>query len=126
MILSTVPNGEILKALIVANISRPNNFEVLSPSEWKLICEEIKNDFPNLSYEEFKHIILNGAKGKYNKQQFPINCFTIYKWIEKHLEIKKLLPKKEIPCPEGFESFNWTQMSERQKVEFIESKNKIK
>lgn len=113
MKLSTVPIGKILSAIIVANLSRPNNFEILSPQEWKTICEEIKMDFPNLSYAELKLIILNGAKGKYNKNQFSINFFTIYKWIEMYLEIKKAMPKKELSCPKNIESFYWNQMGDR-------------
>lgn len=119
MTLSTVPNGEILKVLIVANISRPNNFEVLTAGEWKTICEEIKKDFPDLTYEELKGIVLRGAKGKYNKHQFPINCFTIFKWIEMYLEIKKSMPKKQIACPSNIESFYWVQMSETEQQKWL-------
>ena len=131
--LGTLTNNKILDVLVISNVARPNNFETLTTPEWKWICEEIKKDYPNLSYQELLKIITNGAKGKYNKQQFSINSFTIFKWIDMYLEMKKSMPKKALPCPKGMQSFYWYQMSNfdqqkwieehPEKVEKIENKN---
>lgn len=118
--LGTLTNNDIFDVLVIANVSRPNNFESLKKDEWKWLCGEIKKDFGDrLTHGELIEIIYNGAKGKYNKTQFTINGFTIYKWIEIYMEIKKSMPKKELPCPPGIDSFYWTQMSERDQISWL-------
>lgn len=120
--LSTVPIGEILNAVVVSQISRPHNFESLTAKEWKWVCSEIQKDYPDMTYGELAEIIINGVKGKYNKQQFAINAFTIFRWIEKALEIKKNAPKKYLPCPENVDRFWWAQQTYNQQVEYMEKK----
>ena len=114
-------NNEILDVLIVAQVSRPNNFNSLTKPEWKFIVTEVKKDFGDLiTQKELTEIVSNGVKGFYNQTQFVINCFTIYGWIRKFLQDKKSMPKQEIPCPKNMQSFYWNQMSERDKQNWIE------
>lgn len=125
--LAALTNNQILDILIISNISRPNNFNSLTKEEWKWIVTEIKKDFGDkLTHSKLTSIISNGVKGRYDKIQFVVNGFTIYKWIEKQLEIDKLAPKKEIPRPSNIESFYWTQMSERDQLAWVEKGNKNK
>lgn len=89
-------------------------------TEWKIICTEIQKDFgEKLTKQELLEIITNGWKGVYDNTQYAINGFTIYKWINAYLKSR---PKKEIPCPKGIENFYWIQMSDREKMEYL---NKI-
>ena len=131
MKLATLTNNEILDVLIVAQVSRPNNFNSLTKPEWKFICTEVKKDFGDLiTHGDLTAIISNGVKGLYDQNQFVINCFTIYKWIRKWIANK---PKVVLPCPKGMQSFYWNQMSDfdqkkwieehPEKVEKIENKN---
>ena len=125
--LATLTNNEVLDILIISNISRPNNFNSLTKEEWKWIVTEIKKDFgEKLTHNKLTNIISNGVKGRYDKIQFVVNGFTIYKWIEKQLEIDRLSPKKELPCPSNIESFYWTQMTERDQLAWIEKGNETK
>lgn len=120
--LATLTNNQVLDVLFVANVSKPNNFNSLSKEEWKIICENIKKDFgEKLTYEELGQIISNGWKGWYDKTQFTINGFTIYRWIRTFLETR---PKKEIPCPENIERFYWNQMGEREQLQWLEKMEK--
>jgi len=106
-----------LDVLIVAQVSRPNNFNSLTKPEWKFICTEVKKDFGNLiTHGELTEIISNGVKGVYDQNQFVINCFTIYKWIRKFIATRQ---KKEIPYPSGIESFYWTQMSDADRLDWL-------
>lgn len=101
--METSTNNEIVDILLIANISKPNNFDVLSANEWKWLVKEVKKDFGNkLTQGELMEIISNGAKGKYNKTQFSINCFVIYKWIEKFLEDKAKKSVREIKSADVF------------------------
>lgn len=69
-----------------ANISRGNNFLLLTPTEWLWIADEIIKDYPTLTVEKLEIIIANGVKGKYNKFQPAINSFTIFGWIHKYFQ----------------------------------------
>ena len=116
--LATLTNNEVLDVLIIANVSKPNNFHSLTKEEWKWLVTEIKKDFGDkLTQEDLIKIISNGVKGMYDKNQFVINGFTIYKWIRIFLATK---PKQTIPCPKGYNSFYWEQMSEREQLAWLE------
>lgn len=121
--LAILTNNQILDILVIANISRPNNFNSLKKEEWKWLVEEIKKDFGDkLTSKELMEIISNGAKGVYDKNQFVVNGFTIYKWIRIWIETR---PKVEIPCPQGIESFYWIQMGEKEQLSWLENNTKI-
>jgi hypothetical protein len=120
--LATLTNNEVADILVIANISKPNNFNSLTKEEWKWLVTEIKKDFGNkLTQEELMQVISSGVKGMYDKTQFTINGFTIYRWIRTFLETR---PKKELPCPENIERFYWNQMSEREQIQWLEKNKK--
>jgi len=122
-LLGTLTNNQVLDVLIVANISKPNNFNSLTKEEWKWLVTEIKKDFGDkLTHAELVQIIANGTKGMYDRTQFVINGFTIYKWVRIFLSTK---PKKSIPCPKDYDSFYWEQLSEREQLAWIEKKKTI-
>lgn len=120
--LATLTNNQIGDILVVANVSRPNNFNTLTTSEWKWLCVEIKKDFGDkLTHGELEKIISNGVKGEYDRSQFVVNGFTIYKWIKKFIETR---PKQSIQCPKDYDPFYWSQMAEREQIAYIGNKNK--
>ena len=118
--LATLTNNDVMDVLIFSKISKPNNFESLSSDEWKWLCGEIKKDFGDkLTQGDLMEIITNGIKGVYDKTQFALNGFTIYRWIRIFLSQR---PKVSIPCPQGIEPFYWNQMVEREQKHWLENK----
>ena len=83
-----------------ANISRQNNFLLLTPEEWEWIAEKILTDsnFSELSLQEFEEIIYRGIKGEFNNPDYPINinATTIFRWLNYFVREKK---SKEPPPP---------------------------
>ena len=120
--LETLTTNEVMDILIFSKISKPNNFEALSKEEWKWLITEIKKDFgTTITQGELLKIITNGVKGYYDKTQFALNGFTIYKWIRIFLQTK---PKIKLPCPASIESFYWEQMSEIDQQKWLNTQPK--
>lgn len=120
--LATLTNNEVLDVLIVTNVSRPNNFNSLTKEEWKWIVTEIKKDFgEKLTLGELVQLITNGVKGEYDKTQFVVNGFTIYRWIKTWIQNR---PTKVIPKPNNIEDFYWNQMSVTDQQKWIDNQPK--
>ena len=89
--LSDVGKLEMSEVLTQANISRPSNFQLLSPDEWVWIMDRIQENrkYKELTLEELDMVIKNGTIGRYNKTQFAVNAFTIFSWLNKYISDKK-------------------------------------
>ena len=88
----------MVKIITQANISRPNNFVMLNPEEWLWIVDDIRvhPKYKMLSLGDLEKTIKRGIRGEFNKTQYCVNAFTIFKWLEQAWEEYSEVKKEEI------------------------------
>lgn len=84
MQLSICKQKELFEILSLCKTA--DNFFNLSLEQIYFMVGEIQKDFPDYTLEDFKQVIFNGIKGKYDEDNFQqkINMRTIYSWFKEY------------------------------------------
>lgn len=76
-------SSEVAQVLMIADIARPNNSDLLDAKGWSTVSKLVQEDYPWLSVYDLGQIMKTGVKGHFDDfRQVPINCKTIFHWIE--------------------------------------------
>lgn len=59
-----------------------------------IIANDLKTDYPNLTYEEFKLCVLRGLKGRFN-DNVPLSYESAFKWLSMYVKNERLQAIKE-------------------------------
>jgi len=75
---------QLVPLLMRARLTRLNNFDILTSTDWLYLANEIKKDFPDIDIIEAEKIVDKGVKGFYKDSNMPLNFTKVYQWFYKN------------------------------------------